>query len=281
MNRLLVPVDFSQESSYALDFAIEFNKFYHGDIVLLHVLEGSKSKKVRWEEGDNLEDLFGSEKIQEVTDLLRSWLERVEKAGYRAAYSLKAGNTYKNISIAIAEEHATLIVMSAHGSSGLKQVLSGSHSKQVVRFADCPVLTVKGSTEVSDIKEMVFASDLSEDQHAIMDQAKSLQEILGEIPFHILYVRTKHNQIPEDEEEVLTRMEEFVANHDVKNYTLNTILAEQTYEGILEFTKKKNIGLVAIGTHGKTGIAHLFEGSRAEELIEHSKIPVLTYKIFD
>jgi len=45
-------------------------------------------------------------------------------------------------------------------------------------------------------------------------------------------------------------------------------------EEILKFARKENIDIIVIGTHGRTGIEHLFIGSVAEKIIRHSPIPV-------
>ena len=46
-------------------------------------------------------------------------------------------------------------------------------------------------------------------------------------------------------------------------------------EEILEFAKKEQVDLIVMGTHGRTGMEHVFFGSVAEKVIRHSPIPVL------
>jgi len=50
------------------------------------------------------------------------------------------------------------------------------------------------------------------------------------------------------------------------------------YEEILKFAKEKNIDLIVIGTHGKTGIDRVIFGSTAQRVVRHSTCPVLTVK---
>jgi len=279
MNTIIVPTDFSEEALHALEFAIGFNNFYQGNILLLHVMDIREShRKHSGKDDENLEDLFTPEEIEAVTEKLLKLMEKVEAAGFNGGYRLKAGDTFKKISITISEERATLIVMNSKGRSGLMELLRSSRTEQVIRYADCPVLTVKGATGPQDIKEIVFASDLSEDQHIIIEKAKKLQQLLGGIPIHILYVIIR--QTLETHAHAREQLEAFVAKHELENYSLNSIEADHVYEGIMDFAHEREAGLVVMGTHGTKGISHLLVGSRAEELVHHSDIPVLTYKIF-
>ena len=45
------------------------------------------------------------------------------------------------------------------------------------------------------------------------------------------------------------------------------------------FAEEVKAGLILMGTHGKTGLGHFFGGSRTEDVANHSKIPVMTFKI--
>ena len=50
-------------------------------------------------------------------------------------------------------------------------------------------------------------------------------------------------------------------------------------KGILNFAHHIDAGLIGISTHGRKGIAHFFNGSVSEDLVNHAKRPVLTFKI--
>lgn len=51
-------------------------------------------------------------------------------------------------------------------------------------------------------------------------------------------------------------------------------LDEHPGQAILDFAEHRDIDLIAIGTHGRTGLAHLLAGSVAEHVIRHAKVPV-------
>lgn len=278
MKKLIVPVDFSEVSSNALDFAIEFNTIIKGEIILLHVLElPSYSFSVMGEMDLDQPDRFLNAKFMEgAHNRLTEWSKRVTDAGQEAKTRMKYGNPYEGISKEIVDEKANWIVMGSTGASGFEEIFLGSNAERVIRHAECPVITIKGPTKISEMKNIVFASDLSEEQNWVAYKAKDVQEML-DLNMHIVKVKTPHNFL--SEKVVQDQLDAFAKRNHFENSTLNSIEGDYPDEGIVEFAEKVGAGLIIIGTHGKTGLAHIFGGSRAEDLVNHSKIPVLTFKL--
>ena len=74
-------------------------------------------------------------------------------------------------------------------------------------------------------------------------------------------------------------MENFLSNFNVgklKTYIYNETNVEK---GILNFTDKIGADLIGMSTHGRKGLSHFFNGSVSEDLVNHSKLPVVTFKI--
>ncbi len=278
MKKIIVPVDFSDISSHALDFAIDFNKIVKGEIILLHVLElPSYSFSVMGEmDLDHPDQLLNAKFIEGAHNRLVEWSERVQEAGQEVKIRMKHGHPYEKMAKEIVEEKANWIVIGSHGASGLSEIFLGSNAERVIRYSECPVITVKGPAKIADMKNIVFASDLSEDQNWVAYRAKDVQEMLG-LNMHIVKVKTPHNFLSEDA--VQDQLKAFASRNHFENTTLNSIEGDYPDEGIVEFAEKVGSGLIIIGTHGKTGLAHIFGGSRAEDLANRSTIPVLTFKM--
>lgn len=278
MKKILVPVDFSQESSDALDFAIDFNKRIKGEIILLHVIElphysFNTEGEISWQ---HPEDILDAQLVKGAHNLLTKWSEKVSSEGQRVSIKMRHGHPYKHISREITEVKASWIVQGSKGSSGLKEVFIGSNAERVIRYADCPVITIKGPCKIAEMKNMVFASDLSEEQDWVALQAKDVQEIFG-LDMHLLKVRTPHNFLTLKTAE--KQLEDFAKRNYLHKYTLNSIEADYSDQGVAAFAEEVGAGLIVIGTHGKTGLAHFFGGSRAEDLVNESKFPVITFKL--
>ena len=94
---------------------------------------------------------------------------------------------------------------------------------------------------------------------------------------NLLYVNTPSNFTTTIE--VNQIMEEFVKDLDLENYTLNVYNDTSVEKGILNFAKETNANLIGMTTHGRKGLAHFFNGSISEDLVNHANMPVITFKI--
>ena len=280
MKKILVPIDFSERSADALDFAIEFCELIQGELTLLHVLDfpSSSFNSVGEWNLDYAQTLYEEEFIKRIHNRLEEWSDKVMRSNPELPVSTKMeyGSSYHHISREITDEKANWIIMGSTGSSGIEEVFIGSLAERVIRHADCPVFTIKGPTKIAEMKSMVFASDLSDEQDIIAYKAKDVQEMF-KLNMHVLRVKTPHNFLTE--EVAQQQLKDFAKRNYLKDYTLNTTEADYSDQGISKFADEINAGLIVMGTHGKTGLAHVFGGSRAEDLANRAHVAVLTFKI--
>ena len=278
MKTILVPTDFSDRSKDALNFALEFSQKINGKVIIMHVLDFPSSSFNTAGEMDfsGVESLYQAEFIKGVHRRLDGLKTYADKSGANVESKIKYGNPYVNISEEIAEEHVSYIIMGSNGASGLREVFIGSVAEKVIRHAECPVITIKGPSKISNMKSFVFASDLTEEQDIIARKAKDIQQLLG-LNMHLLKVKTPHNFLSESAVQV--QLKEFAKRNYLEDFTSNSIEADYSDEGIVEFAEKVKAGLILMGTHGRTGLAHIFGGSRAEDVANESNIPVMTFKI--
>lgn len=144
LRTILVPTDFSQASTVALDDAKQLAGAFNASIHLLHVikdptgqpwvLETSKSSPL-----DMLADIL----IQTQKDLEQALPESEQKT-YQAELVTAVGSPFGEIMDYAKKNNVDLIVMGSHGRGARAHALLGSvMSERVVRFAPCPVLTVR------------------------------------------------------------------------------------------------------------------------------------------
>ena len=134
IEKILVPVDFSEHSAMALDLAIDVAKAFGAGIHLLHCYQLHPGGVSPY--GITVPAEF-DEKIREAA------AETLTAAGIEAGASLSSMFPSLVISETASEIGADLIVMGTRGLSGIKHVLLGSVAERTLRLAPCPVLTVK------------------------------------------------------------------------------------------------------------------------------------------
>jgi universal stress protein A len=141
IQHILVPIDFSQTSHQALDFALPLAEQFRARISLVHVIEPIIYPQ---EIGPIAisETRLADSAIKELTSLAH---ETIPAARLNKVLT-RAGQAFREIADAARELKVDLIVITTHGHTGLTRVLVGSTAERIVRHAHCAVLTVRSST---------------------------------------------------------------------------------------------------------------------------------------
>lgn len=138
--KILCPVDFSDNSLAALDYATDFARQNNGQLILLHVIENPLADQYE-PKGQNF--YAEVEHALEKSKQMLADAERTHAADVPCEIVAKRGNPYEEIVDLASAQQADVIVMSTHGRTGPQRLLIGSVAEKVVRAAACPVLTVR------------------------------------------------------------------------------------------------------------------------------------------
>jgi nucleotide-binding universal stress UspA family protein len=103
-----------------------------------------------------------------------------------------------------------------------------------------------------------------------------LQELL-DATLHVVVINTPYNMKRSKYEQ--SELDEFARHYRLKNFTLN-VRGDFTEEaGIAGFADEIHADMIALGTHGRRGLAHLFAGSIAEHVVNHLACPIWTCRL--
>jgi len=138
--RILCPIDFSDSSLAALDFALSLARESDAGLTILHVLEFPDMPLTN-QPVPTLEYRQVGER--DVTTKLAQLVPDADRARCRTTTRLGDGKAYREILAIATEDRADLIVIGVHGRNPLDLMLFGSTTNQVVRRATCPVLTLR------------------------------------------------------------------------------------------------------------------------------------------
>jgi nucleotide-binding universal stress UspA family protein len=277
MKKILVPVDFSEYSEYALETAAAIAKKQDAEIFILHMLELSNAVFTTTSDAISEEAVFYYKLAEKKMNI---FLDRHFLEGIKVTAVIKQFKVFKDINTLVDEHNIDLIVMGSHGTSGIKEVIIGSNAEKVVRYAEIPVLIVKHSPILVDFESAIFASDFSQDTVEAYLKAKEIFKKL-ESEMHLLYVNTPNNGFKSTTEidQLVTKFLK-LADGNLENHYKVVVVADYSVEkGILNFANTVGADLVAVATNGRRGLAHFFEGSISEDIANHSTLPVMTFKI--
>jgi len=135
IKKILVPVDFSEPSEQALEYALDFAKPFKAEITLLFVI------KPLYYAGDL--GLLLEEQQRTGREELARLERRVRQRGLKCRTLVLRGAPFREIVDAARKQKVDLIVMGTHGRTGLSHLVMGSVADRVVRTAATPVLTVQ------------------------------------------------------------------------------------------------------------------------------------------
>jgi len=138
------------------------------------------------------------------------------------------------------------------------------------------VLTVKNRQPEFDVREIVLASDFKREAGQAMQRFKTFQELFG-ARLHLVYINTPGAF--ESSGNLYRKLEDAARRYGLQNYSINIYNDTVEEDGILHFAQDIRADLIMMATHGRTGLAHLLSGSIAEDLVNHTTIPVLTFQL--
>lgn len=275
MKKILVPTDFSKEAENALKTAAIIAKKFDAEIYLLHMLDLPL----------NLIDPVqgNSQNVPEALYFMKlAHLEfsKIKQNDYLKAITVNEAvqfnYAFRGITEFAKNNQCELIIMGSHGSSGFREMFIGSNTEKVVRQSEIPVLVIKEEAKDFKIEKFILATDTEIDNKKTLLKAVEFSNLF-EAELHLLFVNTPNNftttkQAYADLGEFLQEMN----LNNIKKHIYNDISVEK---GILNFAEKINADLIGISTHGRKGLAHFFNGSISEDLVNHAKRPVVTFKI--
>jgi len=143
--RILVPIDFSENSERTVSYAAKFASRYEATIQLLHVFQIPDyviTPFARRKNPEQVKTLVQSAE-QEAREHLASVEQRLSDRGMKVESYLRVGAPFDEIVQMANHFNVDLIIIGSHGCSRLTRLLVGSTAERVVEHAPCPVLVVK------------------------------------------------------------------------------------------------------------------------------------------
>ncbi|MBO0323702.1 universal stress protein [Muricauda sp. CAU 1633] len=273
MKKILVPVDFSEHSGYALEVASHIAKEHGAGILILHMLGLSESVLAKSEEEELKEAKYymnlAKEKIKEFTK--KEFLENIPVEAIIQNYKI-----FSEVDHVAQEHNCDLIVMGSHGTGGISRFFVGSNTEKVIRTSKVPVLVIKQPHKDFNIKQIAFAYDLDLENISAYIKAVSFAQLFS-AKLETFYVNTLganyigYSDIEKKIKNFTDKLGEEVPVRIYNHYSVE--------RGIFNFCSEHAIDLLIIPTHGRKGIAHFLAGSTAENVSNHAKLPVLTLKL--
>lgn len=276
MKNILVPIDFSVQAEYAAKVASDIARHTNSKIFLLHMLELPTGVVDPSSFGTSNNTPTSLLFLKRAHEKFEDFKKQPHFEGIEVEDSVLFHKAFDGIIDESKKHNADLIVMGSRGTSGLEEMLIGSNTEKVVRNSDVPVLVIKQDIEKFKVENIVFASNFKYKNRSSFQKILDFSSLFNS-KLHLLKINTIHNF--ETTKNSSDAIRNFINEFDLGDYTLNIYNDTSIESGILNFSKAIDSDVIILNTHGRRGLAHLFNGSIGEDLANHAKLPVITFKL--
>lgn len=270
-NKIIVSIDFEDESMAALRQSYQIAKFLKAELVLVHVFELPYFLRALFTKNGDLVE-FTAEVITKLKNLAS---QAKDESGLEVSSRFETGKAYVKIVEVAKEIHARLIIMGHSADEGAKRL--GSNTIQVVGSAPCPVITVKNSNQSIEFKNIVMPLDLTKKTAEQTAMAIALGRYF-ESTIHIVSVLTggiflHRSRIYGKMLKVERELKKQGLTTKIKLFPKSAIPAHSV---IMNYSKEESADLIMIFARQELSVNERYIGTFAQHIINDSPIPVLS-----
>ena len=269
-SRLLACTDNSPSSPGVINTGLELARLTAAKLRLLEVV---MSPLYPDQLPTSLEQVRARE--DEVRARLEPYLASAAEAGVDLEVRVRTSATaYEGILEEAETDQPGLMVMGRKGSTRLSRLLMGSTAERVIGLSGCSVLIVPRNA-VLNVKTILLAHDGSEYGEAAWREVIHLAKLAKSEVVAVSVARDERREI-----ECKLVLQHLKASADRHGIPMQSVFLQgRPFEKIVETAREEQVGLVVMGSHGRTGLARFFMGSVAERVIGTVGCPVLVVKI--
>lgn len=278
MKRILVPCDFSSPARQAYKFAVDIASRNGGEVLVMNTIAIPVLFETTFGVQPYPLDLLQSQQLETNA---REAFERMKQEynipGAKVSFHLVQDYLLSGIRDFIDNKQVDLVVMGTSGSSGIEEFFIGSNTEKVVRFAKVPVIAVPAAATIPmKVKRILFPNTVELNQPRLAEAVRQLQTFF-DATVDILYINTPGKF--KVDQHAYADVEAFARHYRFENFSVNVRNAPDERTGIMHFVQEENCDMLAMATHGRQGLAHLFVGSIAESVVNKVDCPIWTFNL--
>ena len=273
MNKILVPVDFSETSDNALLYAVNLANYFSSNIVLLHV-----SAIPIYNNEYNIVSYTVNDSVTDSNDLLKEKAQLLKKENVligSVEYYTEVGDLKNVVLSYISDKNIDLVVMGITGhDTDIGKILIGSNAVTISRESSIPVFIISKNHEYKQIKNIAYASEYDSNvrEQTGLIQIKNIASMFG-ASLSVLHVIPDNHLISEAESSTDLFIEQKLESTSHKTFILSE---DNASAALLDFIKNHEIDVIVLEQKKHSFLHKLIYPSTTKEIAFSSPIPVLT-----
>lgn len=270
MKNILVAIDFSRCSIHALEYAIVLANRIKAEITMVWVDNTQSDESVYISSVENSR----KEITSSFEEIISKYDERLEHGSLN--YKIRKGKVHIEVANQAKYSDSMLVVAGTHGVTGFEEFWIGSNAYRIVTYAPCPVITVRTGYEFKpDINKIVLPIDSTlETRQKVPFSAKIAAYFGAEIHILSLY-STTIKAVRYKVDNYSKQVQKYLEEENVK-HVMAEMEAENITRSTIQYATDNDVDIIAIMTEQETTTANLFLGAYAQQMVNHSPIPVLS-----
>jgi len=286
INRILCPIDFSEFSAKAYDYAQSLAWHYKASLLLEHVLDPLAPYPYYAVPGAYVE--ICRQLRSNAEQQLEEFAKTHTRPGVQPECSVHEG-AVATVILELAEvQDVGLIIMGTHGLRGIDRVLLGSVTDKVLRKAHCPVLAVRkpahdlvtqsGIPDVIPLQRILCCTDFSDPSEQALEYAVSLaREYEAELTLlHVLEGVADSADVENEIAKAMENLEKQLSPETHTNCKVKTLVRiGNPYQQILELALESRTDLIVVGVRGRNAFDLAVFGSTTYRVVQLGPCPVL------
>jgi len=290
IERILCPVDFSQASVKAYHYAESIAGRYGAALVVQHTIELEEYVPAMYAPSPELFEEFRQTERANARQELQQLVSMA--SGIQPEFVVQEGTAADAILCLAQDRKISLIVLGTHGRRGFDQLILGSVTERVLRYAKCPVLTVRPTAPGSSnegagdepvlIRRILCCVDFSAHSQRALEYALSAAETYdAEVSvLHVLDKVPEWADVAQETDAAMANLEKLcppAAPGSPKTHL--EVRLGKPYQEILKFASEMPADLIVAGVRGRHSTDLAVFGSTAYRVIQLGPGPVLTIPI--
>ncbi len=271
MKKIILATDFSAVSKVAARYAAEMAVEYKAELMLLNAVHMEGPPRAILKSGSIEDAMVKSAKIE--CKLLEKELREHAGEGCMISYRVVKGfPTAEIVSEVARAEHADLIVVGTHGSSGVRRILLGSSAAAVINHARVPVIAVPEEGKYRGINSILYATDLLHLEEELHTLAVFSDDFDARVD--AVHVSLPGEELDDTQKSVMDRMGSAQPHPRVHFHVVSD---ESVVDGIDKFAHGHHSDILAFFTHHMNFFEQLFGKSVTRRMTFHASLPLLSF----
>lgn len=271
MKEIVVAIDFSKGSLHALDYAIAFANHVKSNVMMVWVDSHTNQDFAFSAEVNE----FREEAIRNMDEIMKSKKGQLKHG--KLSYKLRKGKVYQEIANQAKYNDASLIIAGTHGVTGYEEFWIGSNAYRIVSYAPCPVITVRYDFNIGaeGIKSIVLPIDSTLDTRQKVPFTVEMAKLFN-ADIHILALySTSIKAVQRKVDNYARQVQKYMTDAGINHY-IESLQADNITNISIEYARKVNADLIAIMTEQETTASNILLGPYAQQMVNHSPVPVLS-----